>query len=147
MENPEESSDKETALSDDERAYIRRMLERLMELGIGAVYGEEDDTEEVLIDCEERKTSCRAICCSLVFALTKEEVQRGTIKWDPKKPYFLARDDDGYCSHLDRESLRCNIWEERPKNCRKYDCRKDPQVWTDWEGKVINVEAFKHLTR
>jgi len=139
--------DDEVVLSEDDRVLMK-MLERLMEQGLGAVYADEDDTEEpVLIDCEGRKECCRAICCSFVFALTKEEVQKGIIRWNPKRPYFIARDDDGYCPHLDRTSLRCTIWEERPKRCQRYDCSKELNIWTDFEKKVINEDVFKHLPK
>jgi hypothetical protein len=139
---------KEPDLSEEERAYIKKMLERFMELGIGAVYGDEDNSEDtVLFDCDDRKEFCKAVCCTFVFALTKDEAQKKIIKWNPKRPYFIARDNDGYCPHLDRESLRCKVWEERPERCRKYDCRKDPQVWIDPEGKVINEKVFNHLKK
>src|SRR4030042_6442885 len=141
-------SDEELILSEEEKAYIKKMLERLMELGIGVVYGDEDDTEEtVLMNCEARKELCRAVCCSFIFALTKEETNKGTIKWNPKRPFFIARDEDGYCPHLDRESLMCKIWEDRPERCRKYDCRNDPNVWADQEEKVLNNDVFKHLPK
>jgi Fe-S-cluster containining protein len=124
------------------------MLERLMELGLLEVYSDEDDPEEtVLLDCEDRKQCCRAICCSFIFALTKKELQKGTIQWNPKRPYFIAREDDGYCYHFDRTSLKCTIWEDRPRRCQKYNCVKELNVWIDFEKKIINEEVFKHLPR
>jgi Fe-S-cluster containining protein len=141
-------SNEDLVLSEEEKAYIKKMLERLLELGIGAVYGDEDDTEEtVLMNCEERKETCRAVCCSFIFALTKEEANKGTIKWNPKRPFFIARDEDGYCPHLDRESLTCKIWGDRPERCRKYVCRNDPNVWADQEKKILNKDVFKHLSK
>jgi Fe-S-cluster containining protein len=143
-----DQSDEEIILSEEEKAYIKKMLERLMELGVGAVYGDEDDTEEtVLMNCEENKKICRGICCSFIFALTKEEANKETIKWNPKRPFFIARDEDGYCPHLDRESLNCKIWGKRPERCRKYDCRKDKNVWADQEKKILNKDVFKHLPK
>ncbi len=140
-----QTPDDDQELSEEQRAYIQKMLERLMELGIGAVYGVEEANDEVMIDHGERLSICRAVCCSFIFALTKEEVQKGHVQWNRKRPYFIARDEDGFCPHLDRETFRCNIWEERPERCRQYDCRKDPNVWLDWEKKVINPNAFDHL--
>ena len=65
-------------ISEEQRAYIKKMLKRLMELGIGAVYGDEDNGENaVVFDCEERLPICKAVCCSFIFAITKEEVQKG----------------------------------------------------------------------
>lgn len=141
-------SDEEEVVSEEERAYIKKMIERLMEKGIFVAYGDESGEEKtVLFDPGERKGLCKAICCSFVFALTKKEVEKGIIKWNPKRPYFIARDEDGYCPHLDRKSLLCKIWEDRPERCRKYDCRKDQNVWIDWKGKVVNKDVFKHLPK
>lgn len=146
--NSEDNSDEEIVISEEERAYIRKMLEKLIDLGMAAVYGDEDDSEEFAVfDHEGRKDSCKAICCSFVFALTKEEVEKGIVKWNPKRPYFIARDEDGYCPHLNRETLKCEIWDDRPLRCRKYDCRKDPNIWLDWEKGIINRDAFRHLPK
>ncbi|NWF76234.1 MAG: YkgJ family cysteine cluster protein [Nitrospirae bacterium] len=140
--SPEENFD----ISEEEKAYIKKMLERLLELGFAAVYGDEDNSEEpVIFDHEDRKHICKAVCCSFIFALTKKEVEKGIIKWNPKRPYFIAHDEDGYCPHLNRQNLLCEIWNDRPERCRKYDCRKDPNVWLDWDKKIINAEVFSHL--
>jgi hypothetical protein len=145
---PRSQQDDEVVLSEDEKRDSVKMLERLMELGLLEVWGDEDDLEEkVLLDCEDRKQCCRAICCSFIFALTKEEQQKGTIQWNPKRPYFIARDNDGYCPHLDRISLKCTIWEERPRRCQKYNCGKELNVWIDFEKKIINKEVFKLLPK
>jgi Fe-S-cluster containining protein len=149
MENSEtpleQMTDDDQEISEEQSAYIKKMLVRLMELGIGAVYGVEENENEVMIDHNGRLSLCRAVCCSFTFALTKEEVQKGHIKWDPKRPYFIARDDEGFCLHLDRKTFTCSIWEERPERCRHYDCRKDPSVWLDWEKNIINPDVFDHL--
>lgn len=140
-------SGEETIISEEERAHLKKILEKLMELGVGAVYGDEDDEEEPIeYDHAGMIDVCRAICCSFIFALTKEEVEKGVIKWNPKRPYFIARDEkDGYCPHLDRKTLRCEIYGDRPLRCKKYDCRNDPNVWVDWGKRIINADAFKHL--
>lgn len=138
----------ETAYSEEEIAYMRKMLEKFMEYGIGAVYGDEDDKEETVVyDNCGRIGICRAICCSFIFALTKEEVKKGVVKWNPKRPYFIARDEDGYCPHLDRKTFLCEIYGHRPLRCKKYDCRNDSTVWIDWEKRIINEDAFKHLPK
>jgi Fe-S-cluster containining protein len=139
-------SEEETVISKEERAHLKKILEKFMELGIGAVYGDEDNEEESIeYDHGGRIGICRAICCSFIFALTKEEVKKGAIKWNPKRPYFIARDKDGYCPHLDRKTLLCEKYGDRPLRCKKYDCRKDPNVWIDWEKGIINEDTFKHL--
>jgi len=136
----------EEYFTEEQRAYIKEMVEKLMEKGILVVYGDEDEKEEgVCFDDGGRKKECKAICCSFIFALTKNDVKKGIIQWNPKRPYFIARDDDGYCPHLDRKTLQCTSWEDRPERCRNYDCRRDTNVWKDWEKGILNKDAFKHL--
>ncbi len=126
MEKPIESIED---LPPEEQERVKRMLVKLMELGIGAVYGDEDDGEaEALVDCDSMLGKCKSACCTFHFALTKEEADAGNIAHNPKRPFFVKREDDGYCTHMDRDTLRCLIWAERPARCRKYDCRKDPEL-------------------
>lgn len=130
MEKPIESIDD---LPPEEREQVKRMLLKLMKMGIGAVYGDEDDGEgETCVDCSSMLERCRAACCTFHFALTKDEAEAGNIAYNPEKPFFINREEDGYCTHLDRETLRCLIWAERPARCRKYDCGADPEL-TDAE--------------
>jgi len=143
----QDDDDEDIELTEEQRVYIRKMLERFMELGYGAVYGVEDETEEIIINYTDNiKAICRSVCCSFVFALTKKDVEKGIAKWNPKRPYFIQREEDGFCTHFNRETRFCTIWEDRPERCRYYDCRKDPNVWIDWEKKIINPEVFSHLT-
>lgn len=126
------------ALSDEEKQRIVSVMEKMLKMGIGAVYGlEDEDVPDADVDCEERIRQCNAICCTYTFALTKEEVQKGRIKHDAARPFFIARDADGYCPHLDRSTIKCTVWAERPLRCRRYDCRKDSQVWP--EGGIRDV--------
>jgi len=105
---------------------------KTLEMGIGVVYGQEDEgIPDAVVDCDARLQQCRSICCTFQFALTKEEVQKGKIKYDPKRPFFIARDEDGYCPHLDRQTLKCTIWSDRPLRCRRYNCTNDPYVWPE----------------
>jgi Fe-S-cluster containining protein len=90
------------------------------------------------IDCENRLHLCKAACCRLPFALSKHDVQEGVVKWDLGQPYMNARDEDGYCAHLNKETSKCTVYSQRPIPCRGYDCRKDKRVWIDFENRVIN---------
>jgi len=120
------------ALSRDEKVRIVKVLEKMMEMGIGAVYGDEDDdVADADVPCGKLVKHCQAKCCSFIFALTKDEVDRGLIKYNRDKPFFIARDDDGFCPHLDRDTLACEVWYDRPLRCRRYDCRDDREVWPD----------------
>ncbi len=120
------------ALSPEERVRVLRVMERMLELGMAAVYGDEaPDVPDAVVDCQACLDRCRARCCTLVFALTREEAARGDIAWNRARPCFIARDPDGYCPHLDRDSLACTVWDRRPLRCRRYDCRDDPAIWPD----------------
>ena len=139
-------AEEQEELPEEQRAYIKKMIEKLMEKKILVVYGDEDEKDEtVVFDEGGRRELCRAICCSFIFALTKKDVEKGVVKWNPKRPYFIAREEDGYCPHLDRETLMCKVWEDRPERCKNYDCRKDTNVWIDWEKKILSKDVFKHL--
>ena len=86
------------------------------------------------IDCDTRKHLCKQRCCTLIFALTEQDVREGIVKWDPTKPYRILRDEKRYCVHL--VDGRCSIYENRPAVCRKLDCRNDRRMWMDFEGMV-----------
>ncbi len=114
------------ALSGEEQKHLIAVMEKMLEMGIGAVYGEEDEGEaDAEVDCKARLSECRSRCCTYHFALTKAEVEKGRIRHNPKRPFFIAREADGYCPHLDRRSLLCRVWADRPLRCRRYDCRRD----------------------
>lgn len=83
------------------------------------------------VPCSQLMGQCKAKCCTFIFALTKEEVKKGLVKYNKDKPYFIARDMDGYCPHLNRDNLNCEVWNDRPLRCRRYDCRGDRNAWTD----------------
>ena len=111
------------ALSGEDRAKILEAALHRMVMIDGTVYGLEDDTEpEAFADCAAEIASCRANCCTYVFALTQEEVKKGFFKYNAERPYYMARDADGYCHYFDRKTCRCSIHEKRPLRCRKYAC-------------------------
>ena len=81
---------------------------------------------------------CHAICCRLDFALSKQDIEEGILKWNLGRPYMIAKDVDGYCQHLNRDTCQCTVREYRPVPCRGYDCRKDKRIWFDFEKGIIN---------
>jgi len=112
------------SLTEEQRQRIISAMMKMMKLGIGVVYGQEDEAgEDVVIDCAKMLKQCNAKCCSLTFALTKDEVGRGNVRHDPEMPFFVLREKDGFCYHFNRLSLKCTVWEDRPERCRRYDCR------------------------
>jgi hypothetical protein len=90
------------------------------------------------IDCENRVALCKAACCRLPFALSKEDVEEGVIRWDLGRPYVIQQESDGYCTHLDRQTLGCSAYRQRPIPCRGYDCRNDKRIWLDFDNRVVN---------
>lgn len=115
----------ESPPSEEERSGILSIALRRMVMIEGNVYGLEDPAEpDADVDCASMTESCRAVCCSYVFALTQDEVRKGCYRYNTEKPFYMARDPDGYCPYLDRSTFRCCIHESRPLRCRKYACTK-----------------------
>lgn len=131
--------DKRLPISEDEKDRLVSIMIKTMEMGIGAVYGQEDDAPDAIVDCRSRLPWCRAICCTFNFALTKDEVERELIEHDPDRPFFIAGEKDGYCSHIERGTLRCSVWSQRPMRCRKYDCTGDPDVRPENIERLLKV--------
>jgi hypothetical protein len=102
-----------------------------------------DPSTGVRIDCENRIALCHAACCKLSFALTREDVHEGTVRWDLGNPYVIARGEDGWCVHLDRSTKTCGVYSARPGTCRTYDCSKDARIWLDFEKRIINPEILE----
>jgi Fe-S-cluster containining protein len=46
-------------------------------------------------------------------------------------------ESDGQCSHLDRKTHGCTIYQQRPAACRGFDCRGDSRIWLDFEKRII----------
>lgn len=90
------------------------------------------------VDCASRVHLCRAACCKLPLALSREDVREGVVQWELGQPYMIAHAADGYCVHMDRDTCGCTVYEARPIPCRGYDCRADERIWLDFDNKVIN---------
>jgi Putative zinc- or iron-chelating domain len=122
------------------REYLERgMAVAMQEFGVSK-YEFKGGAE---IDCENRLHLCKAACCRLPFALSKQDVQEGVVRWDLGQPYMNARDADGYCAHLGKGTCRCTVYQHRPIPCRGYDCRRDPRVWLDFENRIVNPRVVE----
>ncbi|MCC6622647.1 MAG: YkgJ family cysteine cluster protein [Deltaproteobacteria bacterium] len=97
----------------------------------------EERSPQILVDCDARYGECRAACCILynVF-LTAEEVRSGKYRWDLEHPYRLERTPEGHCTYLDRQTLKCTIWNDRPTVCRGYSCKSDQNIWVDFDKRI-----------
>ena len=120
------------AMSPEQREKLLSIMEKMIDMGMAAVYGEEDeDVPDAQVDCANYIPYCKAKCCTLIFALTKDEVDAGNVRYNQQRPFFIARDEDGYCPHMDRQTCGCLVWENRPLRCRRYDCRGDKNIWPE----------------
>ena len=129
----------------DERKKIvgERMAAQFKEKGLGVMLQDPEEDKysfkgEVKIDCNRRLHLCHAACCRLRFALSRQDVYEGVVKWDLGRPYLIAQGKDGYCTHMERGTCHCAIRENRPVPCRAYDCRNDKRIWIDFEKQIIN---------
>ena len=141
-------------LDDRKKQIAERLVRKFVESGIGLLYQEPEYDkynfkQETITDCKERIAVCKAICCKLPFALSRQDVDERIISWDFGRPYLIAHGDDGYCVHLDRNSYHCMVREHRPVPCRGFDCRDNEKwkVWLDYEKKVINHELLENISQ
>jgi uncharacterized protein len=86
------------------------------------------DTERVTC------SSCEACCCRLqVLLMPGDDVPARYVDQDHGLD-VMERLDDGWCIALDRNSMRCTIYSQRPLVCREYamgeaDCREERAAW------------------
>ena len=107
---------------------------------MGLRIDDEEPTPPREINCAERMPICKAVCCTLDFALSQQELESGRIKWDLGRPYFIRQDADGHCCHNNRGTGGCVIYPDRPLVCRQYSCEGDPRIWKDFEKMELNHE-------
>lgn len=74
-----------------------------------------------LPDTQVSCANCEACCCRLeVMLITDTGVPDNYIAIDRWGGQVMARLDDGWCAALDRNSMRCRIYEQRPMLCRDF---------------------------
>jgi len=140
-------------LDERKKVVAPRLVKKFAEKGMGAFYQEPEYdkykfNKEAKVDCQSRIHLCKAACCRIFsFALSKQDVKEGIIKWDLGHPYMVAKDEDGYCKQLDRISYQCTVRESRPVPCRAFDCRKNKRIWLDFKKKIISPDLKKLLKK
>jgi Fe-S-cluster containining protein len=71
-------------------------------------------------------SDCEACCCRLeVMLITDTGVPEHFVETDKWGGRRMARLDDGWCSALDRHTLRCLIYGNRPWICREFEMGGD----------------------
>ncbi len=101
------------------------------------------EVEPVRIDCASRIHLCKAACCRLTFQLSRQDLEEHVVRWDVSRPYSIKQRDDGWCTHCDPATKRCQVHEQRPMVCRGYDCRQDARIWADFDEKVPNPDLAR----
>ena len=79
--------------------------------------------QEADVDCRSRLDICKEVCYKLPFALSRQDVEEGIIRWEFGRPYFIAHGEDGYCVHMDMNIYKCTVREHRTVPCRGFNCR------------------------
>ncbi|MFW1470920.1 YkgJ family cysteine cluster protein [Vibrio parahaemolyticus] len=70
--------------------------------------------------------NCKACCCRLeVMIISDTGVPEQFIKRDQYGGETMMRLNDGWCAALDRDSLMCTIYENRPWICREFEMASD----------------------
>ena len=65
---------------------------------------------------------CDACCCRLeVMLISETGVPERFIAENQWGSQVMARLDDGWCAALDRNTLRCTIYAQRPQICRDFE--------------------------
>jgi uncharacterized protein len=67
-------------------------------------------------------SNCEACCCRLeVMLMGEDDVPQRFAADDAWGGGVMRRLDDGWCAALDRNTMRCTIYERRPGLCREYE--------------------------
>jgi len=75
-----------------------------------------------LPETEVTCANCKACCCRLqVFLITETGVPGHFIETDEWGGRSMAQLDDGWCAALDRNTLMCSIYAQRPQVCRDFE--------------------------
>lgn len=141
-------------IDERKKQVSERLIRKFVESGIGLMYQEPEYDKynyegEACVNCESRLDVCKARCCKLPFALSKQDVEEWIIRWEFGRPYLIAHDRDGYCVHLDRKTYQCTAHEQRPVPCRSFDCKGNEKwkVWKDYDKKILNHDLDEQINQ
>lgn len=84
-------------------------------------------------------SNCQACCCSLeVMLLSDTGVPDRHIYTDRHGKETMLRFDDNWCSALDRDTLMCTIYDNRPWVCREFEMGS-PECIEEREEKMLDA--------
>lgn len=93
------------------------------------------------IDPSVSCNACEAVCCRLTVVLLPgdERVPEQFVTADERGMRVMAHGEDGWCSALDLNTMRCSIYDLRPGICRKFSmgsafCRAERDAWHGLEA-------------
>lgn len=90
--------------------------------------GEDIDSS---VACER----CAAVCCRLtVLLMPGDRIDPRLVDIDERGLHRMAKDEDGWCVALDRNTMGCSIYQQRPSICRDFamggpHCRDERASW------------------
>jgi len=75
-----------------------------------------------VLDPDISCTRCEACCCRLeVMLLTETGVPEALTETDQWGSRRMVRLEDGWCAALNRDTMSCRIYENRPWICREFE--------------------------
>lgn len=93
-------------------------LQGRKEIETKAMTNEDEFLSDPMLTCAD----CDAACCRLDAMLFGDpEVPEQFVAVDAQGRRSMARLKDGWCAALDRTTLRCTIYEQRPWICREFE--------------------------
>ena len=95
------------------------------------------DSEAVICEAIENAmktcSNCAASCCRFeVFLISDTGVPEQFIQTHDDGMQTMKRSSDGWCSALNRDSMQCSIYSNRPWLCREFDMGSEDclDVWS-----------------
>lgn len=85
--------------------------------------------KEVVQNMNETKpkvscSNCRALCCRVEIRLIEDDdfnIDAHLTEQTPSLYTIMKKSSDGWCVALDRKTMLCTIYEERPYLCSEYE--------------------------
>ncbi len=96
-----------------------------------------NDNDDTDCDSSISCTACEACCCRLeVILMGDDDVPQELTVEDRWGGWVMRRLEDGWCAALDRNTMKCTIYERRPGVCSEYQTG----------GSDCIIERSRHLS-